>query len=87
MARKRKNRRQQHGSAWHWKQIDCWYYTEPGSKKQIALFGEEGQRIRGLDKKNSARLALARVRLVTELNPEPAAIQSEWTVTRVHQSV
>lgn len=30
MGRKRKQRRQQHGSAWHWKQTDCWYYTMPG---------------------------------------------------------
>jgi len=28
MGRKRKQRRQPHGSAWHWKQTDCWYYTQ-----------------------------------------------------------
>ncbi len=28
MARTRKSRRQQHGSAWHWKQTDCWYLAD-----------------------------------------------------------
>jgi hypothetical protein len=32
MVRRRKQRRQQHGSAWHWKQTDCWYYTLSGTK-------------------------------------------------------
>jgi hypothetical protein len=32
MGRPRKQRRQPHGSAWHWKQTDCWYYTLPGTK-------------------------------------------------------
>ena len=27
-----KTRRQSHGSAWHWKQTDSWYYTLPGTK-------------------------------------------------------
>ncbi len=26
MGRKAKKRRQSHGSAWHWKQTDCWHY-------------------------------------------------------------
>ena len=43
MARRRKQRRQQHGSAWHWKQTDCWYYTEPGTRKRVALFDEDGE--------------------------------------------
>ena len=47
MARKRKVRRQSHGSAWHWTQTDCWYYTMPGTKKRIPLFGEDRERIRG----------------------------------------
>ncbi len=38
MGRKRKQRRQPHGSAWHWKQTDCWYYTRPGTKKRVPLF-------------------------------------------------
>ena len=47
MRRKRKQRRQPHGSAWHWKQTDSWYFTQPGAKKRVALFDEDGQRIRG----------------------------------------
>ena len=39
---KKRKRRQSHGSTWHWKQTDCWYYTEPGTKKRIALFDERG---------------------------------------------
>ncbi len=27
MGRKRKVRRQSYGSAWLWKQTDCWYYS------------------------------------------------------------
>jgi hypothetical protein len=45
----RKSRRQQHGSAWHRKQTDCWYYTPPGTKKREALFDDDGERIRGKD--------------------------------------
>jgi hypothetical protein len=58
MARNRKERRQQHGSAWHWKQTDSWYYTSPGTKKRIPLFDEEGKRIRGKDNKEVAQLVV-----------------------------
>ena len=68
MARKRKKRRQQHGSGWHWKQTDCWYYTEPGTKKRISWIDEKGERIRGLENKEAAQLALARVKLSDELS-------------------
>ena len=44
---RRKIRRRQHGSAWHWKQTDCWYYTMPGTKARVPLFDEAGERIRG----------------------------------------
>jgi hypothetical protein len=37
MGRER-TRRQQHGSAWHWQQTDCWYYTLPGTKNHLPLF-------------------------------------------------
>ena len=47
MGKKLKKRRQPHGSAWHWKQTDCWYYTLPGAKKRLPLFDEDGERIRG----------------------------------------
>ncbi len=67
MARNRKQRRQQHGSAWHWKQTDCWYYTEPGAKKRVPLFDEQGERIRGKENKDAARTALARIKAADEL--------------------
>lgn len=66
MGRKRKQRRQSHGSAWHWRQTDCWYYTAPGTKKRVALFDEEGQRIRGKGRKEAAQLALAKEKLAWE---------------------
>ncbi len=85
MARKRKQRRQQHGSAWHWKQTDSWYFTEPGTKKRLALFDEDGERIRGKENKEAAKLALARIKLVDELNPPPKAHNQKWTVARVFE--
>src|SRR5688572_32566549 len=60
---RKKCRRQSHGSAWHWQQTDSWYYTLPGSKKRVPLFDEDGNRIRGVDNKRAASLALARVKL------------------------
>ena len=58
MGRKRKQRRQPHGAAWLWKQTGCWYYTMPGTKKRVALFDEDGQRIRGKENKEAAEMAL-----------------------------
>jgi hypothetical protein len=55
--RKKKVRRQSHGSAWHWKQTDSWYYTLPGTKKRVPLFDEDGVRIRGIENKKAAQLA------------------------------
>ncbi|MDB5345912.1 MAG: hypothetical protein JWP89_4289 [Schlesneria sp.] len=63
MGRKTKQRRQSHGSAWHWIQTDCWYFTQPGSKKRVALFDEHGERIRGKGNKVAAEVALAREKL------------------------
>lgn len=84
MARNRKKRRQQHGSAWHWRQTDCWYYTEPGTKKRVALFDENGERIRGKDNKEAAALALARIKLSDELStPLPTSAEDKWTVAKV----
>lgn len=62
MSRKRK-RRQSHGSAWHWRQTDCWYCTLPGTKQRVSLFDENGQRIRGRDNQEAAELALVRLKL------------------------
>ena len=42
MGRPRKQRRQPHGSAWYWKQTNCWYYTLPGTKKRVGLNDGEG---------------------------------------------
>ncbi len=83
MGRKR-TRRQGHGSAWHWKQTDGWYYRLPGTKKRVPLVDEDGQRIRGKESKKAAELALARVRLAGEWRPT-AAVPSdeEWLVARV----
>jgi integrase len=79
-----KTRRQSHGSAWHWRQTDCWYYTLPGSKKRVPLFDEDGARVRGRDNKEQARLALARVKLVEQGELAPAATAGgEWLVARV----
>jgi len=77
-------RRQQHGSAWHWQQTDCWYYTLPGTKNRLPLFDEEGNRIRGKDNKQAAQLALARLKLAGDGLPAatPAATE-EWLVARV----
>lgn len=83
MARNRKQRRQQHGSAWHWKQTDSWYYTEPGTKKRVPLFDENGERIRGKENKEAARVALARVKVADELSPTARPVSEEWTVARV----
>jgi len=83
MARKPKKRRQQHGSAWHWRQTDCWYYTEMGTKRRASLLDEKGQRIRGLENKEAARLALARVKLADELSSPVQSTSSEWTVAKV----
>jgi len=83
MARKRA-RRQSHGSAWHWRQTDCWYCTLPGTKKRIGLFDQSGQRIRGPESREEAELALARLKLSGDgwpagTEPDPA----NWIVARV----
>jgi len=83
MARKR-SRRQQHGSAWHWKQTDCWYYTLPGTKKRLPLFDEQGHRIRGKDNKQAAQLALARIKLAGDDQPPVSpATAEQWLVANV----
>src|SRR4051812_17948822 len=82
---RKKTRRQAHGSAWHWKQTDCWYYTPPGSKGRQPLFDEHGQRIRGLDNREAAQRALARLKLAGDDAPPPPPPEppSEWLVARV----
>lgn len=82
MGRKAKVRRQSHGSAWHWKQTDCWYYTLPGTKRRVALFDEQGVRIRGRDQKFAAEEALAREKLAWA-GEAGGRTDSEWIVARV----
>lgn len=83
MGRKRQQRRQPHGSAWHWKQTDCWYYTRPGTRKRVALFDDDGQRIRGKGNREAAELALAREKLSWEDSSPGAEGGGEWLVARV----
>ena len=60
---RKKTRRQSHGTAWHWRQTDCWYYTLPGTERRMPLFDEDGGRIRGTQNRKAAQLALARLTL------------------------
>jgi integrase len=84
MGHRGNGRRQRRGSAWHWKQTDCWYYTPPGTKQRVPLKDEEGKRIRGKDKRGEAEVALARVKLAGKWRPTPeSAEQGEWLVARV----
>jgi len=84
-SRRRKKRRQSHGSAWHWKQTDTWYYTLPGTEKRVPLLDEDSGRIRGVDNKKAAQLALARVKLSEgETAPSESALAArEWLVAKV----
>jgi len=89
VAKKAARRRQRHGSAWYWKQTDCWYFTPPGTKRREPLLDGEGRRVRGRENKQTARLALARVRLRGGLaaqgdEPVPSSERlQDWTVARV----
>jgi len=85
MGRPRKQRRQPHGSAWHWKQTDCWYYTPPGTKQRAALFDEQGNRIRGIENRQVAELAFARARIAEDSGTagETAADAQRWLVAKV----
>lgn len=83
MGRPRKKRRQSHGSAWHWKQTDCWYYTLPGTKRRVSLFDEQGQRIRGTENQEAAERALALVRVAQAGQADESAVDQEWLVAQV----
>ena len=83
MGRNRKQRRQQHGSAWHWKQTDCWYYTLPGTKKRVPLFNEQGQRIHGKDNQEAAETALAKVKVATDSGDADTVNRQRWLVAKV----
>jgi hypothetical protein len=82
--RRRRSRRQSHGSAWHWKQADSWYYILPGTKRRAALFDEDGSRIRGIENRKAAQLALAWVKLGQGWEPQaPPTSPDEWIVAKV----
>lgn len=89
MAKTAAQRRQRHGSAWYWIQTDSWYYTPPGTKRRVALLDENGKRIRGLQSKQVAGLALARVRVAAGGKPKAAAEPTDpqpaqtWLVAKV----
>jgi len=83
MGRPRKQRRNSHGSAWHWKQTDCWYYTLPGTKKRMPLFDEAGNRIRGVGSEAIAEHALARAKLSGEMQSIGPTAEQDWLVARV----
>jgi arylsulfatase A-like enzyme len=83
MGRPRKQRRQQHGSAWRWKQTDCWYCTLPGTKKRMPLLDENGQRIRGKENQEAAEAALARVKVVNAAGAEGPLERRDWLVAKV----
>jgi len=83
MGRKRKVRRQQHGSAWYWKQTDAWYYTLPGTKRRMALFDDQGDRIKGLANKSAAERSLAKVKVAVADDRPDHLIHGEWIVARV----
>src|SRR5690242_13966226 len=82
MARTKRQRRGALGSAWHWPQTDCWYFTLPGTKKRVALFDEQGERIRGQENRDAAETALARDKLSG--GPDATApMEQDWIVARV----
>ncbi len=83
MGRKRKQRRQPHGSAWLWKQTGCWYYTQPGTKKRIPLLDDHVQRIRGKENRVAAQLALAREKTSEAGEGEEIPDSRKWLVARV----
>ena len=56
----------------------------PGTKKRVAIFDEDGQRIRGRENKEAAELALAKEKLAWEGEGDPSAIDSgQWLIARV----
>jgi hypothetical protein len=66
------------------KQTDCWYYTAPGTNKRVALFDEQGQRIRGKKNKEVAELALAKEKLAWETgNTNALPAGGQWLVAGV----
>lgn len=82
MGRLKRKRRGAHGSAWRWKQTDCWYYTPSGTRQRVPLFDEQGERIRGAAGREAAERSLARIKLAESSGAAAPALQN-WTVARV----
>jgi len=84
MAADSKRQRRPRGSAWYWKQTDCWYYTPPGTTRRVPLVDEQGKRVRGKENRTAAELALARIKAAGRWRPTPEpATEGEWSVARV----
>jgi integrase len=87
MGSKSPRQRARRGSAWFWKQTNCWYYTLEGGKRRVPLLDQAGKRIRGAENKQAAELALARVRLASDgrstNTAAPAAPSEAWCVAKV----
>lgn len=49
----------------------------------MPLIDEQGERVRGKENKEAARLALVRVNLVDELSPQPTTSSGEWTGVKI----
>jgi len=49
----------------------CLLLRLAGAKKRVALFDEDGRRIKGLENKKAAQLALARIRLQGDWGETP----------------
>ncbi len=81
---RRKTRRQSHGSTWLWQQTGGWYYTLPGTKRRAPLYDEDGRRIKGKENKKIADLALARIKLQGDWDPQTIPVApEEFLVARV----
>lgn len=82
-ARQRRSR----GRAWYWKQTDSWYFTPPGTKRRVRLYDESGKPIRDKENRDSAELALARVKSSGNWRPDVAQANGEvWVVAKVCSS-
>ncbi|ADB18376.1 hypothetical protein Psta_3721 [Pirellula staleyi DSM 6068] len=81
---KERQRRRSRGSAWYWKQTDCWYYTAPGSQKRVRLLALDGTPIRGATCRKEAELSLARERTSDRWQCESTEeVTAAWSVGRV----
>ena len=65
-------------------QTDSWYYTPPGTRRRVGLFDENGERVRGIENKKEAQLALAQIKLAgDDFASVPASPPTQWLVAQV----